>query len=246
VSADPDSVDGLIAAGRHAEAAARALATGEPRRAADLYEKLWDFRSALGAARAAGDLPRALRYAIEVHDEPQAAEILGLLEGSDDGARAALDILGRMRRHAEAAPLAERLGDHNRAIDHYTRAHKPLEAARLLEAQGRDRDAGRLLERAMDLASEAERGPIQVALGRILARRGAYPEAARLLQDARKRSELRPELRVESQRHLIATLAAEAADDRLGWDPHRSNLAEDDRRVNRAKETDMCRWHISA
>ena len=198
------SVDELIAAGRHADAAARALETGEPGRAADLYEKLWDFRAALGAARADGDLPRALRYAIEVHDDAQTAELLRLLEATDDGARAALDVLGRMRRHADAAPIAERLGDHNRAIDHYTRAHKPLEAARLLEAQGRDRDAGRLLERAMDLAAEAERAPMQLALGRILARRGAYPEAARLLQDARKR----PELRIESQRHLIATLAA--------------------------------------
>src|SRR5690242_10344303 len=54
------TIDELIAAGRHADAARRALDTGEPARAADLYEKLWDFRAALGAARAAGDLPRAL------------------------------------------------------------------------------------------------------------------------------------------------------------------------------------------
>ncbi len=199
-----ETVDALIAAGKHAEAAARALETGDPTRAADLYEKLWDFRGALNAAKAAGDHARALRYAIEVHDEVESAALLALLETSDDGAKAALEVLGRMRQHAEAAPLAERLGDHNRAIEHYTRAHKPLEAARLLEGQGRDRDAGRLLERALDLAAEHERAPIQLALGRILARRGAYPEAARLLQDARKRSELR----TEAQRHLIATLAA--------------------------------------
>src|SRR5204862_5305274 len=53
-------------------------------------------------------------------------------------------------------------------------------------------------------ASSAERAAIQLALGRILARRGAYPEAARLLQDARKDPGLRP----EAQRHLVATLAA--------------------------------------
>jgi eukaryotic-like serine/threonine-protein kinase len=201
---EPLSVDELISAGRHADAAAKALAGGEATRAADLYEKLWDFRNALAAARAANDLPRALRYAIEVHDDAAAAELLATLRATDDGAKAALDVLGRMRRHADAAPLAEQLGDLNRAIDHYTRAHRPLEAARLLESLGRDRDAGRLLERALDLAAEAERAPIQLALGRILARRGAYPEAARLLQEARKRPELRP----ESQRHLIATLAA--------------------------------------
>jgi eukaryotic-like serine/threonine-protein kinase len=109
-----------------------------------------------------------------------------------------------MHRHADAAPLAERLGLHDRAIDLYSRARDDLNAARLLEAAGRDRDAGRLLERALDLASDAERCAIQLALGRILARRGAYPEAARLLQDARKHAALRP----EAQRHLIATLAA--------------------------------------
>ncbi len=198
------SVDELISAGRHADAAAKALAGGEATRAADLYEKLWDFKNALAAARAANDLPRALRYAIEVHDDAAAAELLATLRATDDGAKAALDVLGRMRRHADAAPLAEHLGDINRAIDHYTRAHRPLEAARLLESLGRDRDAGRLLERALDLAAEGERAPIQLALGRILARRGAYPEAARLLQEARKRTELR----ADSQRHLIATLAA--------------------------------------
>jgi len=198
------SVDELIAAGKHADAAARAMGLGQHTRAADLYEKLWDFKGALVAARSAGDLPRALRYAIEVHDEIAFGELLATLRETEDGAKAALDVLGRMRRHAEAAPLAEQLGDINRAIEHFTRAHKPLEAARLLESQGRDRDAGRLLERSIDLAAENEKSPIQLALGRILARRGAYPEAARLLQEARKR----PELRAESQRHLIATLAA--------------------------------------
>jgi serine/threonine-protein kinase len=201
---DAETVEQLIAAGRHADAAKRALESGEPARAADLYEKLWDFRGALTAARAANDLPRALRYAIELHDEDQTRVLLADLSLSDDGKRAALDVLVRMRRHAEAAPLAEQLGDTNRAIDLYTRARKELDAARLLEAAGRDRDAGRLLERALDLAAEHERAPLQLALGRILARRGAYPEATRLLQDARKL----PELRSEAQRHLIATLAA--------------------------------------
>src|SRR5262249_20030415 len=152
-----------------------ALETGEPGRAADLYEKLWDFRAALGAARAANDLPRALRYAIEAHQEEAAAELLALLTANDDGKRAALDVLVRMRRHAEAAVLAEQLGDFNQAIDLYSRARKELDAARLLESVGRDRDAGRLLERALDLAAPAERVRIQLALGRILARRGAYP-----------------------------------------------------------------------
>jgi serine/threonine-protein kinase len=196
-------IDELIAAGKHADAAKLALEGGDPKRAADLYEKLWDWRGALEAAKAAGDLPRALRSALELHDEAATTELVATLAATDEGARQALEVLVRMRRHAQAATLAERLGD-PRAIELYQRAHRDLDAARLLEAAGRDRDAGRLLERALDLAAEQERAPIQLALGRILARRGAYPEATRLLQEARKSAELRP----EAQRHLIATLAA--------------------------------------
>ena len=183
----------------HAAEAHAALAEGRHAVAAELFEKLWDFRGALAAAEAAGDRPRALRYALELGDE---AEIQRMLAATDDPS--ALEVLARMRRHAEAAPIAERLGETERAIDLYTRAHKDLDAARLLEAAGRDRDAGRLLERALDLAAAEERAAIQLALGRILARRGAYPEATRLLQDARRS----PALRSQAQRHLVATLAA--------------------------------------
>jgi tRNA A-37 threonylcarbamoyl transferase component Bud32 len=203
-NSDEQSIEALIAAGRHGDAARAASAAGDHVRAAEIYEKLWDFRGAMGAAHDGGDLARVLRYAIELGDAASIAEAMGLLTATDDGTRTALDVLTRLRRHAEAAPLAERLGETARAIELYTRAHKDLDAARLLEAAGRDRDAGRLLERALDLASVTERAAIQLALGRILARRGAYPEAARLLQDARKDAALRP----EAQRHLIATLAA--------------------------------------
>ncbi|HEX4423364.1 MAG TPA: protein kinase [Kofleriaceae bacterium] len=198
------SVDELVTAGRHADAARAASSAGHHARAAEIYEKLWDFRGALGAAQAGGDLPRALRYALELGDEVAVADAMAALTATDDGACAALDILIRLRRHAQAAPLAERLGDTVRAIDLYGRAHRELDAARLLEAEGRDRDAGRLLERALDLASDGERAAIQLALGRILARRGAYPEAARLLQDAAKDAGHSP----EAKRHLVATLAA--------------------------------------
>ncbi|MBA3820581.1 MAG: protein kinase, partial [Deltaproteobacteria bacterium] len=197
-------VDTLLAAGRHLDAARSAAAAGLHARAADIYEKLWDFRGALDAAKGGGDLARALRYAIEIDDAPEIHALLARLGETEDGARASLDVLARMRRHAMAAEIAERIGDHTRAIDHYTRAHDELNAARLLEKEGRDRQAGRLLERALDLAAANERGPLQLALGRILARRGAYPEAARLLQDARKNLALR----AEAKRHLVAVLAA--------------------------------------
>ncbi len=222
-----ETVDGLIAANRHQDAAKLAGQQGLHSRAADLYEKLWDFRGALEASRAAGDQPRALRYAIEVDDARAVADTLAQMTVTEEGSRAALDVLTKLRRHADAAPLAEQLGDIDRAIDLFTRAHDEINAARLLEAVGRDREAGRLLERALDLASDTERAPLQLALGRILARRGAYAEATRLLQEARKRAErtlgdhralpdeamstaerASAAVRREATRHLIATLAA--------------------------------------
>jgi tRNA A-37 threonylcarbamoyl transferase component Bud32/tetratricopeptide (TPR) repeat protein len=189
---DNETIDGLIAANRHQDAARLASELGEHGRAADLYEKLWDFRGALEASRAAGDQPRALRYAIEVNDAQAVHDLLAVMTATPEGTRAALDVL-----------------------------------VRLLESQGRDREAGRLLERALDLAADAERAPLQLALGRILARRGAYAEATRLLQEARKRADRTlgdnkslgdaaldeaaasaGRVRKEATRHLIATLAA--------------------------------------
>ena len=142
------STDELIAAGRHLDAARAAHARGDYARAAELFEKLWDFRGAYEAARAAGDLPRALRYAIDLGDDATVRATLAELAAADAAARAALEVLARLRRHADAAPLAERLGDVDRAIELYGRAHDELNAARLLEAAGRDREAGRMLERA--------------------------------------------------------------------------------------------------
>ncbi len=199
MASNPDGTERDHVAEAHA-----ALREGRHAAAAELFEKLWDFRGALAAAEAGADKPRALRYALELGDGESVARTLAALTTTEEGSLAALDVLVKMRRHDQAAPLAEKLGQIERAIDLFARARRELDAARLLEAAGRDRDAGRMLERALDLAAADERAPIQLALGRILARRGAYPEATRLLQDARKS----PALRAQAQRHLVATLAA--------------------------------------
>jgi serine/threonine-protein kinase len=202
----PGEVDDLIAAGRHADAAAAAAAAGEHGRAADLYEKLWQFGPAAHAARAAGDAPRALRLALEARDQPLIDELHAQLTATDDGARTAMDLYTRARRHGEAAQLAERLGEIDKAIDYYQRGHRDLDASRLLEATGRDREAGRLLEKLVDLTTGDDRLDARLRLGRILARRAAYADAARHLQEVRNQGG--PALKKEALRHLVATLAA--------------------------------------
>jgi serine/threonine-protein kinase len=202
---DP-AVEALATAGRHAEAAAAALAAGLPARAGVLYELVWDWPKAARAFRDAGDLPRALGCAIEARDEALIGEIAAQLGATDDGARLALDVYVRHRRHGDAAQLAERLGDRERAIELYGRAHRHLDAARLLETAGRDRDAGRLLEKVLDLGGPGEQAEAHLRLGRILARRGAHPEAVRHLQEAQRRA-ADDATRAQALRHLVPSLA---------------------------------------
>ena len=156
--------------------------------------------------QAAGDSGRALRDALEAGDEALVAELAAKLGQTDDGARIALEVLARLRRHGEAAALAERLGEVDRAIDLYQRAHHDLDAARLLEVAGRDREAGRILERALDLAIAEER-PDPARLGRILGRRASHDAAARHLQEA-ARAPATEAIATEARRHLVVALAA--------------------------------------
>lgn len=204
INEDPDA---LSAAGRHADAARAAAAAGDHARAAALWERIWEFTAAARAWQAAGDRGRALRAAIEAKDEALVDELARALTATDDGARVALEVYARQRRHGPAAALAERLGEVDRAIDHYQRAHRDLDAARLLEASGRDREAARVLERALDLVVGEERPEVHLRLGRILERRASHDAAARHLQEA-TRPPASEAVATEARRHLVVALAA--------------------------------------
>ncbi|HWN71693.1 MAG TPA: hypothetical protein VNM90_28845, partial [Haliangium sp.] len=162
-----------MAAGRHAEAAAHASAHGEPLRAAAIYERIWEFGRAALCARAGGDLPRALRDAIDARDEALVVEIADLLAAQGrDGQRAAMEAFAQRRRFGDAGERAEAAGEIEAAIAHYQQAHRELDAARLLGQAGRDREAGRLLERMIAVAAPGlELAQARLALGRLLLRR---------------------------------------------------------------------------
>ncbi|HKE17359.1 MAG TPA: protein kinase [Kofleriaceae bacterium] len=200
------SVDELVAAGRYADAARVAADTGEAARAAQLYERIWDFAAAARSARAAGDLPRALRNAIDSHDEQLVRETADALGASgDQGRRAALDVFAARRRFHEAALLAEELGDRERAADLHLSCHRDLDAARILAELGRDREAGRLYERVIEQAgSPDEVEEAHLRLGLLLARRLQHEAAVRHLQEAARE----PRTRVEARRALVVELAS--------------------------------------
>jgi eukaryotic-like serine/threonine-protein kinase len=210
-----DDRDALTQAGRHADAARLAAAAGDHAGAAVLWERIWEFVAAAGAWDAAGDVSRALGAAIAANDGPLMARYHEQLLATAGGAAAAFAVYVRNRRHGPAARLAESLGDGDRAIELYQRAHLDLDAARLLAAAGRDREAARLLERALELANDDERAEIGLQLGRIYSGRGTYELAVRHLQDATRS----PAVAIAARRVLVVALAglglAEAARETL-------------------------------
>jgi eukaryotic-like serine/threonine-protein kinase len=198
------SIDELVASGRHAEAAAHASTQGEPLRAAAIYERIWEFGRAALCARAGGDLPRALRNAIDARDEALVTEIAELLAAQGrEGQRAAMETFAQRRRFGDAGERAEAAGELEAAIAHYQQAHRELDAARLLGQAGRDREAGRLLERMIAVAAPGlELAQARLALGRLLLRRMQYAAAAAHLQEAAHE----PATRALARRSLIVAL----------------------------------------
>jgi serine/threonine-protein kinase len=199
-------VDSLVEAGKYQRAAELAERDRLPLRAAELWERIWEFGRAAACAREGGDLGRALRNAVEARDEALIAELVAELEARGEVAvRSAVDILAARRRYDRAARLAESIGDDERAIELYQKGHLDMDAARLLAAAGRDREAGRLLERLLRLGEGGEHLPAaSLLLGQILARRMQHQEAVRHLQEAARHHATR----AAARRALVVELAA--------------------------------------
>ena len=206
MAGNSNPVDDLVAAGRYAEAARAAVQAGETAIAVQLFERIWDFISAARVALEAGDLPRALKNAIDARDEDLVGQATSALrDQGEEGRRAALEVFAARRRFDRAAELAEELGLPDRAADFYLSSHRDLDAARLYADLGRDREAGRLYERVIEqAASPDDVGEAHLRLGLLLARRLQHEAAVRQLQEAARR----PETRAAARSALVAELAA--------------------------------------
>src|SRR6185369_10199219 len=179
-------IETLIAAGKYGEAAAEARRLGDLGRAQQLYERIWDFKSAAEVARERGDRPELLRLLLDARDFTEAARVGESMHhaAAPEQERAA-DVYERRRMWAEAAALRERLGQLERARELFKKGQQPLEAARLDEQAGRVREAGIAYERFLaDSPDAAEAARAHLALGRILAGFGRHDEAVRHLQKA--------------------------------------------------------------
>lgn len=179
-------IETLIADGKYAEAAAEARRLGDLARAQQLFERIWDFKSAAEVARERGDRPELLRLLLDARDFA-AANLVGeeLHRAAPPAQERAADVYERRRMWAEAAALRERLGQLERARELYKKAQQPLEAARLDEAAGRVREAGIAYERFLaDGGDTPDAARAHLALGRILAGFARHEEAVRHLQRA--------------------------------------------------------------
>jgi eukaryotic-like serine/threonine-protein kinase len=179
-----DPIEALIAAGRHAEAAAALEAKGDLARARALYERIWAFPAAARCAEKQGDLGAAMLAWIDARRPEEARRVARGLEGIE-GARRAAEIWEQKRAWGDAGSARARLGEHEAAAAHFQKAGLLGAAARELVALDRKQEAGRLLERHLERAEDAEdRRETHFQLGQLLAGLGSHEDAVRHLQEA--------------------------------------------------------------
>ncbi|MBL4636321.1 MAG: protein kinase [Kofleriaceae bacterium] len=201
-----EEVDTLVKEGRHGDAAQVARAAQDFARATELYEGIWQFADAAACAELDGDFPRALSNALEARDRESAARYAEVLHAQgDEGKAQALTVFAARRHFAKAALLAEELEKFDDAISYYQQGHLDLDAARLMIAADRKREAGKLLERVVkNLDAGALRSQANLQLGLLLSELMQHKSAIRALQDATTDEASR----TKAQRALVMEFAA--------------------------------------
>lgn len=188
----------LITAGQLAEAAQMLELIGEQTRAVELYERIWDFAAAAKAARACGQLTRALGNAIRNKDEGLALELVAEIHGSNDAELCLASGKEAEERGSLAlsAKLYEYGGSLKQAAECYQRAGLLMAAGEIEARQGHAQAAIQLYEREVAAASEDGAAPSEarLALGRLLVRYGRHEQALAHLQTLWQQSpEIYPE-----------------------------------------------------
>lgn len=170
----------LVADQRLRDAGELAARRGDPKTAADLFERACEFALAAEQALAAGDAARALPLALEGRAVDVAERALPLVTADAAAAERVAFKLERRGDDAWAARLFEALGDAPRAAKAFERAGDAVRAAALLERASDVVGAARVLEAALRKSPTAHE--LNVALGDLLLRYGKTDAAARTLQ----------------------------------------------------------------
>lgn len=171
----------LVAAGEHAAAAAILRHDGQAKRAAALYESIFEHRAALAAYEAAGDVVAAVRVAMVLGDGDALHRLVSEAIAAGHG-DTLITALQRAGHHVEVGRVYWARGEYVLAARSFEAAQAWSEAARCYEALGQAREAGVLLEQWLERHPDDDGAALR--LGRILARFGRHDDAITLLQRA--------------------------------------------------------------
>jgi len=176
--ASDDRIRALVRDGRHAEAAELLLAAGDPRRAADLFAEVWMYDRAVAAARTAGDLLAAIRFALDAGDRTLLDSLVRETSVGDVGRSIrAAETLAERGEAAQASRLFVSAGEDARGAEVLSAAGEHGAAAEILERAGHLRDAGIACEER--LRTDPDDAETAVRLARILLGFGRAEPAAR-------------------------------------------------------------------
>ena len=184
-------ISSWVEQGRYAEAAAALRTHGELAAAQELFERIWDYASALAIAIGRGDLVAQLRLALVTGELAATARLrLTLAAAPLDLQRQAAALFEQHQQSTAAGELYEAAGDLTEAQRCYEQVGHLAGSARLYEQKGNLQAAARAYERLLSPDSPTAGDPAQQAqahrgLGRILQQLGRPEEAVRQLQQAR-------------------------------------------------------------
>ncbi|AKT36157.1 protein kinase domain-containing protein [Chondromyces crocatus] len=201
----------LSAMGRTQEGVTLLLAAGDRLGASLLLEQACDFSGAAREALAAQDPRRAALLGALGGDDTLVQHAIAQMRdvhSRDDVLRLGQELLAR--GHAvQAAQLFDDLDEPAEAAEAYLVARDLRRAAMAFDRAGRPIDGARLLE--AELRRHPEAHPLRLCLGQLLVRHGRYEAAVRALQQLPPRSEERDRALSLLARSLIALGFDEAA-----------------------------------
>ena len=185
------AIDRWIDEGRYAEAAAALRARGELEPAQELFERIWDYPSALALAAERNDLLAQLRLSLLAGELDALARLRPALVAAAPALRERLAaLLEQHQQLAFAAELYESAHNLDEALRCYELAGEELRCAQLHEQRGELGAAVRFYERILAATQPAGaegtlEAQAQQGLGSVLLRLGRHEEAVRHLQRAR-------------------------------------------------------------
>ena len=198
-------IETLKKKGEHATAAAALFSSGYARAAGEIYEQIFEYKSALAAFEKANDIFGAMRCALALRESVAIEGVItrAIKEGK---ALSLLQPLERESRYVEIGHIHTALQDHEKAALAYEAADRAYLAGTAYEAVGDFRKAGIAYERHLEQDPGDARGALR--LGTVLARFSRHDDAIVLLQMSIRNSDAQDRMRILASPQLVLCFEA--------------------------------------